>query len=139
MEKFANVIAAAILAIGGVGAAYVFRQPATAPTPVAPVVSSLRPLVDGESAAKLSAFYAAFADVVAAGGCQSLGDFREAQKSAVAYCKKAGQMPDLGVVNAPIEQRTKAAVGGLDDVTLDAGKRAALAAELKAISADFGG
>lgn len=140
MEKFTNIIAAAILAIGGIGAAYVFRQPATAPAPVTPVVApSLRSLVNAESAAKLSAFYGAFADVVAAGGCQSLGDFREAQKTAVGYCKKAGKLPDLAAVNAPIEQRTKAAVGGLDDVSLDAGKRAALAAELKAISADFGG
>lgn len=134
------IVAALIGAVAFLGAKQ-YQKPAV-PTPAVVVPAgngSLAKLVDAESAAKLTAFYAAFADVVAAGGCQTLGDFREAQKSAVGYCKKAGQMPDLGAVNAPIEQRVTAAVGGLDDVSLDAGKRAALAAELKSISADFGG
>lgn len=134
------LLAALIGAVAFLGAKQYQGGATPSPAPVVvPGNGSLAKLVDSDSAAKLAAFYAAFADVVAAGGCQTLGDFREAQASAVAYCKKAGQMPDLAPVNGPIEQRLKAAVGGLDDVALDAGKRAALAAELKSISADFGG
>ena len=111
------------------------------PTPAVVVPGgdgSLAKLVDAESAAKLQAFYAAFADVVAAGGCETTGDFRKAQQHAAAALQATINTSGWAAVNQAVSDRINAAVG-LEDANLDTAKRAALVASLRTISADFGG
>lgn len=127
------------LIVGLIGGAFVLRTqtPAPGPVPVVPA-STLRTLVDAKSAAELSAFYAAFAKTVAAGGCSSVGVFREAHQSAMNTLQDSLPAEGWAAINAPIDQRLQAAVG-LADATLDPAKRTALAGALAGIAQEFGG
>lgn len=134
------VLAALIGAVAFLGAKQ-YQKPDVVPTP-APVVvpggnGSLAKLVDAESAAKLQAFYAAFADVVSAGGCETTGDFRQAQQYAATALQATISASGWGAVNQAVSDRINTAVG-LEDANLDAAKRAALVASLRTIAADFG-
>lgn len=139
IAKLQPLLCCVVLAVGGVIAAKTMQTsgPAPSPSPVVPSVS-LRSLVDAESAAKLSAFYGAFADVIEQGGCKSTGEFRTAQARAGALLQAAIGAEGWAATNDPVSKQISAAVG-LDDASLDADKRAKLAASLDAIAADFGG
>lgn len=143
MKDLANsAVIGACLLVGLIGGAFVLRSaplPAPGPTP-APVVpmQTLRTLVDAKSAAELAAFYRDFARAVTAGGCSSVGVFREAHQSAMNTLQDALPAEGWAAINAPIDQRLQAAVG-LADVTLEPAKRAALAGALTGIAQEFGG
>lgn len=133
------IVAALIGAVAFLGAKQ-YQKPAV-PTPAVVVPAgngSLAKLVDADSAAKLTAFYAAFADVVVAGGCQTTGDFREAQQHAATALQATISATGWAAVNQTVSDRINTAVGP-EDVNLDPAKRAALVAALRTISADFGG
>lgn len=134
------LIAGLVAAVAFFGAKQ-FQKPEVAPPPAVVVPAgngSLAKLVDAPSAAKLQAFYAAFADVVAAGGCETTGDFREAQQHAATALQSTISATGWAAVNQAVSDRVAAAVG-LEDATLDPAKRATLVATLRSISADFGG
>jgi hypothetical protein len=131
-----NLVKAALVGVAVFFCASKLQTP-QAPAPVVPD-GGLSDLIPKEFHPGVGSFYRGFSVVVADGGCETLGDFREAQQIAVSVYKKAGKLPDMSPLNAPVDAALKTAVG-LDDVALDAQKRKALSDVLAVIAVDFGG
>lgn len=111
-----------------------------APSPVTPSVSLATLVPEAESRAKLAAFYRDLATVIRSESCplKTTGDFRDAYRLAVPLMQDAGRLPNVQAIDAPISERLKIAMGGLQDQPLGP-VRDVLAGTLDAISTEFGG
>lgn len=140
MSEWKSTINVAIGSIGLVVAALLFRSGGVSidGTPAPTPATSLAGLVDTEAATQLAAFYRDFSAVVAAGGCTSTGEFREAQQIAVKTLQTTLGKSGWSAVNEGINGRLVSAVG-LEDRQLDEDVRPKLTAALTAISKEFGG
>lgn len=114
------------------------NPPGPTPPLPEPAPGTLGALVPPEARAPLAEFYGDLATVVRSGAFATVGAFRTGQAEAVKLYQNAGKLPSVAAINEPINAKLVAAVG-LEDVPLDATKRAALAAALESIAAEFKG
>lgn len=132
-----------LLALIGAGA-YVAPKFAPQPIPVIPgpvtPAGNLAALVpEAESRAKLARFFGDFALVLRDEKCPlaTTGQFRDAYRAAVPLMQSAGRLPNVQQIDAPISERLKIAMGGLDDKPLNDTTRSLLAGTLDGVAAEF--
>lgn len=121
------------------------------PAPNTPVVTPAGPTISAKSkaaadglagypkqAAALGAFYRDFAKVLkATDKVATTGQFRDAHAASLTIFVAADEYSGAPKAGAQIDAAIADAVGGLEDVNLDATKRAALIARLEELSAGF--
>ena len=115
-------------------------DPTPKPNPPGPLSPLAALIPDPAHRALIAEFYADMAGVVREGGAATVADFYAAQRRAVDAAQANGKLPKgLAAINKPISDRITAALGGTENTPIDATKRAALAAALDGIAAEFRG
>ena len=103
-----------------------------------PVPGTLAALVPADARLPLAEFYGDWAKTIRAGSVTSTGQFRAAHQQSMKALQDVLDASGWAAINKPISDRIAASVG-LEDATLDAAKREALAVALDSIAAEFKG
>jgi hypothetical protein len=116
-------------------------QPLPGPAPVVPTTNLSTLVPDPEARAKLSQFYSDLAVVTRDANCpaKTTGQWRTAYRYSVSLMQSAGRIVGVAAIDAPVDQRIRLALGGLEDKPLDSTSRTTLAATLDQVAFELGG